>query len=148
MQPFEFEKDYYEFIKIEMLRFKQPMTKILTEFLMKKYGTRYWKTLDITNNGKLDAYIIAGVEDNGHLHVFSVAVKEDFEGQGWGKYMIEQIISDARKNEISKIYLEVREDNHRAIKLYKSLGFVQTAFAKNYYDTNEHALEMEYNIST
>ena len=43
---------------------------------------------------------------------------------------------------INKITLEVREDNHSAISLYKKLGFNKDSIRKDYYQDKENAILM------
>ncbi|MBH0157373.1 GNAT family N-acetyltransferase [Fictibacillus sp. 5RED26] len=77
---------------------------------------------------------IAGVIDfkNGnkekvaHQGTFAMTVLPQYRNLGVGRALIESLISWARKNEnIEKVCLEVMEDNHGAIHLYKALNFVE-----------------------
>ncbi|MBN2655725.1 MAG: GNAT family N-acetyltransferase [Spirochaetales bacterium] len=45
-------------------------------------------------------------------------------GKGIAGSLISELFSWAPKNNITKINLKVKEDNRRAIELYKNLGFV------------------------
>lgn len=64
-----------------------------------------------------------------------ISVKEDpwltggilpeYQGQGAGRYLFECLIETAEK-EFGKPKLSVWSNNHKAIKLYTSLGFVKT----------------------
>ncbi|MGA4719701.1 GNAT family N-acetyltransferase [Fictibacillus nanhaiensis] len=76
---------------------------------------------------------IAGVIDfkNGnkekvaHQGSFAMTVLPQYRNLGVGRALVETLISWARNNEtIEKVCLEVMEDNHSAIHLYKSLNFV------------------------
>lgn len=59
-----------------------------------------------------------------HTGEFGVSVLEEFWNNGIGKALIEALLGWANKSEkISKINLRVREDNDKAINLYKNMGF-------------------------
>ncbi|SHN84015.1 GNAT family N-acetyltransferase [Desulfitobacterium chlororespirans] len=61
-----------------------------------------------------------------HTGELGVSVSKDYWGQGIGRTMIEELIRWARDGQtIKKLNLRVRSDHERAIKLYKSFGFVQ-----------------------
>lgn len=74
-----------------------------------------------------------------------MAVDPDYQGQGYGY----QLLSYAMQRlgpACSQIFLEVRESNLAAIKLYQKIGFDQIDLRKNYYPSTdgkrEHALIM------
>lgn len=59
-----------------------------------------------------------------HISTVGISVKKKYWHQGIGRNMMEFMIDFAQKSEqIEVIQLEVRSDNIRAVKLYKSLGF-------------------------
>ncbi len=51
-------------------------------------------------------------------------------GQGLGRQLLVACISKAGSNGITRIELEARADNHRAIRLYEQLGFVHETLKK------------------
>ena len=53
-----------------------------------------------------------------------IAVAELMPDKGLGKSLLSQLLGWASKRGILKIYLMVVMDNHRAIRLYESHGFV------------------------
>ena len=59
--------------------------------------------------------------------------------------LLQFVIREAKKNNIFKLQLEVRQSNSVAIALYAQLGFVQVAVRKKYYQDNEDAVVMDYN---
>jgi len=58
------------------------------------------------------------------LFLSKFALSPNFAGQGFGKKIINQVISDAKSSGIKKVELMVEEDNQGAIEFYKKLGFV------------------------
>lgn len=59
-----------------------------------------------------------------HVGEFGITVLRDFWGQGIARAMVVYMIDWAKASDmVKKINLRVRIDNHKAIKLYQSLGF-------------------------
>lgn len=73
-------------------------------------------------------------------HLLNVVVAPDYQRQGLAKRLIEQLLSVAIDNQMSKVILEVRESNLSAIALYKNFGFEQIGTRKNYYRGKENDL--------
>jgi ribosomal-protein-alanine N-acetyltransferase len=141
--PFDYKRDYIHFIRIEIQRFDQPMTRTLTDFLLKKHGNNFWWVIDHNGDEIIDAYIIAGIDRGNNLHIFSIAVREAYEGKGLAGRLLDHLIIQAKGLKLDCVCLEVRENNTRAIKLYESRGFVKKGITKNYYDEGLHAIQME-----
>lgn len=59
-----------------------------------------------------------------HIGDVGVSVSKQWWGKSIGKHMMLFAIEWARQNSITKIQLQVRTDNERAILLYRKLGFV------------------------
>lgn len=66
-----------------------------------------------------------------HVGEFGVSVLKEYWGNGIAKELLTSLIKWAESSEnISKINLKVREDNKRAIELYRCLGFRVEGFSK------------------
>lgn len=77
-------------------------------------------------------------------HLMNIAVDSPWRGKGLGKAMLRFAIDLCAQKGVTSIWLEVRESNHRAIALYRKMGFVPIARRVKYYqDTGEDALLME-----
>ena len=73
----------------------------------------------------------------------NVCVKESARRQGVGRQMMEVLIEEAKRLSLTILYLEVRESNRGARRLYESLGFVENGIRKNFYEQpTEHAVLM------
>ena len=57
------------------------------------------------------------------VNVHDIAVSPAARGQGIGRHLLERIEQDARVLGCCKVTLEVRSDNGRAMRLYRSVGF-------------------------
>ncbi len=73
-----------------------------------------------------------------------ICVHEKFRGRGYGEALMDQMIQTARMQQGHSIFLEVRESNHTARKLYQKKGFTEEYRRKNYYtDPTEDAVIMQ-----
>ena len=82
-----------------------------------------------------------------HCGRLGMGVHPDYRGQGIGERLLAACIAKARAKGITRIELETRIDNARAIRLYEKLGFVHEACKKNamrfdgaYYDAFQMCL--------
>jgi len=57
------------------------------------------------------------------LNIHDIAVSPSARGQGIGRKLLAAVEADARALGCCKVTLEVRSDNHRAMGLYRSVGF-------------------------
>lgn len=61
-----------------------------------------------------------------HTGYFTTTIHKDYRGLGIGKMLINELLNWAEKNPlIEKVSLGVLSTNHRAIALYKSVGFIE-----------------------
>lgn len=69
-------------------------------------------------------------ERTSHTGEFGVSVLKDYWGMGIGEELIRYLINWSRGSGIRKINLRVRQDNLKAISLYKKLGFTEEGIVK------------------
>ena len=62
----------------------------------------------------------------------SVAIKQEFQGQGIGKMMVQQMIEQLKQDGCKKLQLFAEADNPRAIAFYKSFGFKEEGLMPGY----------------
>lgn len=82
--------------------------------------------------------------------LLEIAVQPAMQGRGYGKALLAQAIALARRNGAVRMFLEVRESNARARKMYTSFGFEETGRRRNYYPTEngrEDAILMTAQLS-
>ena len=84
-------------------------------------------------------YVCSAVMDE--VHLLNIAVAEDLQGVGFGHLLINDIIVNAKVNEVKKIFLEVRQSNISAQNLYQKWQFEQIALRKDYYRTPDKQRE-------
>ena len=62
-----------------------------------------------------------------------IGVSPDWQGVGVGGQMLKELINRSQDQGRKLIYLEVRSGNERAIRLYRSLGFIDIGVRRDYY---------------
>ena len=81
---------------------------------------------------KLAGYFVAKrVIDESHL--LQIAVRPDLQGQGYGRILLDKVLSVVHGAGLAFITLEVRPSNTRARKMYDDYGFLVIGMRKNYY---------------
>ena len=74
------------------------------------------------------------------VNILNMAIKSSSQGKGVGRYLLEHILSQVPTK--SSVFLEVKQGNLNAIKLYKSLGFQEINLRSSYYKDGTSALVM------
>ena len=64
----------------------------------------------------------------------NIFVLDEYRNKGIASILMEFMINNGKNKKITNITLEVREDNAKAINLYKKYGFVEKTIRNNYYD--------------
>jgi ribosomal-protein-alanine N-acetyltransferase len=76
-------------------------------------------------------------------HITNIAVREKYQGQGYGKELMKELMKTAHWLGAQRITLEVRVSNERAQNLYRKMGFYPSGVRPAYYsDNQEDALIM------
>jgi len=57
------------------------------------------------------------------INIHDLAVLPEYRGHGVGRILLERVEAKGRELGCCKLTLEVREDNHRAQRLYQNFGF-------------------------
>lgn len=112
---------------------------------------RPWTLLDFqyeVSANPVARYLVA--EKDGHLfgfagahiildegHVTNVVVAQEARGQGIGRLLMRGLMQYAANLGVNYMTLEVRQSNHSAISLYKSLGFFKVSVRPKYYEDNQ-----------
>lgn len=103
--------------------------------LVKTYGLHLISETDEGLNGYIFCW---QVEDE--LHIANLAVAPAWRHHGIAQALVTAAIDKAES--LAFVYLEVRESNIAARKLYEKLGFGSMGIRKKYYADNEDAVLM------
>lgn len=105
--------------------------------------TAYQSTVIEQQGQVLGFCILQPVLDEANLLLMAIDPAQ--QGQGLGYQLLDASVAMLKNNPV-QIFLEVRETNIAAIKLYEKSGFHQIDLRKNYYPgsngTREHAIIM------
>jgi ribosomal-protein-alanine N-acetyltransferase len=104
--------------------------RMLEAELAAQPGSRYY--LIAADDGVITGYaglLVASTQAD----VLTLAVAADRWGQGTGAALLEALLAEAERRGCTEVFLEVRTDNDRAQRLYRSHGFVQIGIRKGYY---------------
>lgn len=97
---------------------------------------------------QLLGYFVAmkGVDE---VHLLNITVAPAFQGQGWGRVMLDALALWARSEGAQWLWLEVRTSNARAQQVYLRYGYRRVGERKNYYPAEggrEDAIVMSYKL--
>ena len=110
-----------------------------------KFIDRFLRSRDDIMLIALDGDMIVGnaivernrVERYHHRAEISITVLKEYWGKGIGSRLMEMMIDFARNVGMEILYLEVRADNERAIKLYKKYGFCEIGIYEKFFKINK-----------
>lgn len=77
-------------------------------------------------------YFVAmkGVDE---VHLLNITVAPEWQGQGWGRVMLDALALWSRAQGAQWLWLEVRQSNERAQQVYLRYGYRRVGERKNYY---------------
>ncbi|MBE0681148.1 MAG: ribosomal protein S18-alanine N-acetyltransferase [Anaerolineales bacterium] len=136
-------EDFDQVVAIDQLSFSLPWPARSFRFeLTDNPASRCWVTeLDGRVVGMLVAWLIVD-----EIHIATIATHPDFRGRGIGRNLLSHALRSAMDEGVVKSFLEVRESNEVARKMYRSFGFMEDGRRKEYYkDNGEDAILMSLN---
>ena len=101
--------------------------------------------------GHLVGYLVA-MQVIDEVHLLNITVAPAFQRQGWAQALLQYLKLWSLQQGANCLWLEVRESNERALKLYQAFGFEQVGLRKDYYPagrtTRESAVVMRMGIAS
>lgn len=95
----------------------------------------------------IQGFIVAQVVGQ-DAEIENVVIAQGLRRFGLGALLLEHLLNTLRNQEVTRIFLEVREGNTAARRLYEKAGFKVNGTRKNYYrEPDEDALLLEYIFS-
>ena len=79
----------------------------------------------------LGYFMLMTIVDEAHL--LNLAVSDEMQGQGLGRFLLNQSAAYARGLGMESMLLEVRPSNTRALEIYQRYGFAEIGRRKGYY---------------
>lgn len=74
--------------------------------------------------------------------ILMLAVKDTHRKQGIGSALLEQFLREMRSDHITRVELEVRTSNQRALRFYQTCGFITKGMLPRFYQNGEDAYSM------
>ena len=100
--------------------------------------TRYFVLFEDPSETELKGYAgLSKLSDNFTADIQTIAVAPSARGKGYGRILMERLITEALEQGATEIFLEVRADNPVAENLYASLGFDHIDTRKRYYQPDD-----------
>ena len=116
---------------------------------------KFWNINTLRNDfsNPNSTYIIAKIDDEivgfaGFLkicdeaNIMNIVTKVDKRHLGIGSKLMQALIDEAKKQNLTSITLEVNDKNFQAIKLYEKFGFKRIGLRKKYYNNTDDAIIM------
>ncbi len=135
--------DFDQVVAIDQISFSLPWPARSFRFeLTDNPASRCWV---VELDGRVVAMLVGWfIVDE--LHIATIATHPEFRGQGIGRDLLSHALRSAREEGAVKSFLEVRESNEVAQKMYRSFGFVEDGRRSEYYKDNaEDAILMSLN---
>ena len=115
--------------------------------LKKEVQNSFSKNFLIKKSNKIIGYIFTHIVID-QMQINNFCVSEEFRRCGYAKHLMKNTIAYIKSVDIKHVYLDVRENNVAAIKLYSSSGFKIDSIRKNYYSDGENAILMSRDLSS
>ncbi len=124
--------DIPDIMEIEKAVYTHPWSKGIFNDCI-QVGYNCWVYFE---QNKLLAYGLVSIAAN-EAHILNVCVSPDAQSRGLGKRMLHKLMQLASEKQGDSIFLEVRESNLIAQKLYDKEGFNRIGLRKNYYPAED-----------
>lgn len=139
------ETDLDEIMAIEKKSFAAPWSKkLFRETIVFPLSVSFVARKKIDNRlvGYANFYLI---RNEGHM--LNIAITPDLRKKGYAEKLLHHALGVLKEKRGDEFFLEVRESNQDAIKLYRKFGFKMIGRRKKYYrETNEDALVMHLKV--
>ena len=117
-------------IPYELLLLADPSKDLIDEYLKRS------EVFTATQNGEIIGVIVLCPLTVATIEIKNVAVKTVFQGQGIGRYLIENAIQIALLNKQASICIGTANSSIGQLYLYQKLGFEITEIKRNFFTDN------------
>ncbi len=129
-----------ELIPFELLLLADPSKKLIDEYLKTS------KIFVVEKNEKVIGTVVLQIISEILCEIKNVAVLPEFQGQGIGKYLIENITLVARQSNFRTIQIGTANSSIGQLYLYQKLGFELSEIRKNFFIEHYNELITENGI--
>ncbi|WP_051173102.1 ribosomal protein S18-alanine N-acetyltransferase [Thermodesulfobacterium hveragerdense] len=106
-------------------------TRLLSEF--KNSFSQIWVLTK--EKEKLGYLVFRMILDEAEL--LRIGIKKEHQNKGLGTYFLKDFLNYLKQQGVKKVHLELKIDNHPALKLYQKMGFQKVYVRKNYYQSSD-----------
>jgi len=104
------------------------------EVMLSELNAKHTYYIVAESEGKIVGYAgLSKLEQSPQADIQTIATAMDYRGKGIGRQLMQALITRAQELKAKEIFLEVREDNAVAQKLYDVFGFKRIGIRKKYY---------------
>jgi len=138
--------DLEELVRIEQLCFN---SDVLSKRSFKRWISNPLALLLVveTDDHKLLGYALALLpRATRHSRLYSIAIDPNAQGKGLSRLLLKHAEDGALSKNKLYMRLEVAEDNHKALALYQSEGYLRFGFLEKYYEDGRNALRLQKRI--
>ena len=133
------ERDLPKLMAIERACFDDPWT---TEMMKGEFvREQFCGVLAEREDGEILGYA-CGTSLFEDAELFKIAVGEEFRGQGLGAALLHELFELVKGRGATRMFLEVRVSNAKAIGLYEKYGYQRYGIREKYYPDGEDAYLM------
>lgn len=123
------ESDLRNVLHIERRSFTVPWSEATFRGLLRRQSAAL---LVGEEGGELIGYAVLWFAA-GEAELGDLAVHPDARGRGLGRWLLHGALAEAARQGAAEVYLEVRESNAAARRLYERAGFATTGLRPDYY---------------
>jgi len=117
---------------VEQVAYEYPWTRaVFRDCLLAGY---YSLILDV--EGTVSGYAIMSIAA-AEAHILNLCVHPDLRQFGYGRRLLNTLLSKAEDASVNNVFLEVRPSNRAAMELYLSAGFEEIGTRPAYYQAEE-----------
>jgi len=135
---------FEEVHRLELRNLPTPWSKELLRVELQKEVTR---ALGLFFEGQLIGHSICH-QIIDELHILTLCVDAPYRRRGYGRILLEEVLRRGAFHGATKAWLEVREGNYAARRLYLAVGFEEHSIRRGYYsDNQEDAVILEHSLN-
>ena len=109
-----------------------------------------WKHYIVMIEGNKPIGWFAYIDEDKTRTLIIIVFKKEYNHMGYGTQVMYDFIDDCKKSNVTTIFLNVNEDNTKAINFYKKLGFetynMEVAICNDKMENNELKMKLTINI--
>jgi ribosomal-protein-alanine N-acetyltransferase len=142
------EDDLKEVTEIEASSFPEPWSRdlFLRELEHKYSHNLVARWLDGESKRVVGYVVFWDVTDE--IHLLDLAVHADFRRKGIAKAFLKGVVEAGLQMGCDRIFLDVRESNKEALRLYSLFGFKEIGLRERYYKDGENAIVMSTKLTS